>query len=118
MSAQRGQRYPGLFISVDGKPIEVELPIPLHSIEGWQLYALLKSARRLHFLTSQCMPLLKAASLLEPNEHVEDLDELLGIIQRDASISQAQFLQRRTYQQSLLHDPKQLRQHPSKSLFS
>ena len=117
MRGERIQRHPGLFISVDGKPIEIEIPIPFNSTEGWQLFALLKSARRLHFLTEQCLPLLKAASLLEPNEAVDALDELMSIISRDALNCQRQFLDRRTYQHSLIHDPKGLRPKPQTSLF-
>lgn len=110
-------KYPGLFISVEGRPIEIEVPIPLNSTEGWEVFAILKAARRLHFLTSQCLPLLKAASLLEPNENVEALEELMGIIQEDTLKSQRNFMQRRSHQQSMLHDPKGLRPKPQTSLF-
>ena len=117
MNQKNPMKYPGLFISVEGRPIEIEVPIPLNSIEGWQVFAILKAARRLHFLTSQCLPLLKAASLLEPNENVEALEEVMGIIQEDALKSQRNFMQRRAYQQSMLHDPKGIRSKPQVSLF-
>lgn len=110
-------KYPGLFISVEGKPVEMEVPIPLNSIEGWQVFAILKASRRLHFLATQCLPLLKAASLLEPNEHVDALDELMGIIQRDAYASQKQFMERRAYLQATIHDPKGMRFKHQTSLF-
>ena len=117
MNQKNPMKYPGLFISVDGKPVEVEVPIPLNSVEGWQVFAILKAARRLHFLTAQCLPLLKAASLLEPNEHVDALEELMAIIQRDVYASQKQFMERRAYQQTTLHDPKGIRPKPQVSLF-
>ena len=117
MNQKNPMKYPGLFVSVEGKPVEVEVPIPLNSVEGWQVFAILKAARRLHFLAAQCLPLLKAASLLEPNEHVDALDELMTIIQRDVYASQKQFMERRAYQQSMLHDPKGISQKPQVSLF-
>ena len=117
MNHKNPMKYPGLFIPVDGRPIEVEVPIPLNSMEGWQVFAILKAARRLHFLTSQCLPLLKAASLLEPNENVEALEDLMDKIQRDTHASQQQFMQRRAHQQSMLHDPKGIRPKPQGSLF-
>ena len=117
MNQKNPMKYPGLFISVDGKPVEVEVPIPLNSVEGWQVFAILKAARRLHFLTAQCLPLLKAASLLEPNENVEALEEVMEIIQHDALKSQRNFMQRRAYQQSIFHDPKGIRTRPQESLF-
>lgn len=117
MNQKNPMKYPGLFISVDGRPVEVEVPIPLNSMEGWQVFAILKAARRLHFLAAQCLPLLKAASLLEPNENVDALEELMGIIQRDVHASQNTFMQRRAYQQSMLHDPKGIRPKPQTSLF-
>lgn len=117
MNHKNPMKYPGLFIPVDGRPIEVEVPIPLNSMEGWQVFAILKAARRLHFLTSQCLPLLKAASLLEPNENVEALEKLMDMIQQDALNSQRAFIQRRAYQQATLHDPKGMCFKPQKSLF-
>ena len=117
MNQKNPMKYPGFFISVEGNPMEVEVPIPLNSIEGWQVFAILKAARRLHFLTSQCLPLLKAASLLEPNEHVDALEELMSVIQRDVHDSQKQFMARRAYQQSTFHDPKGIRSRPQTSLF-
>lgn len=117
MGKNNPMKYPGLFISVDDRPVEVEVPILLNSVEGWQVFAILKAARRLHFLTTQCLPLLKAASLLEPNEHVDALEELMSIIQEDVLKSQRNFMQQRAYQQSMLHDPKGLRPKPQTSLF-
>ena len=117
MNQKNPMKYPGLYISVEGRPIEIEVPIPLNSIEGWQVFAILKAARRLHFLASQCLPLLKAASLLEPNENVAALEELMDIIQEDVLKSQRNFMQRRAYQQSMLHDPKGIRPKPQTSLF-
>ena len=117
MNHKNPMKYPGLFISVEGRPIEIEVPIPLNSTEGWQVFAILKAARRLHFLTSQCLPLLKAASLLEPNENVEALEDLMDKIQQDAINSQRNFMARRTYQQSIFHDPKGIRTRPQESLF-
>ncbi len=117
MNHKNPMKYPGLFISVEGRPIEVEVPIPLNSMEGWQVFAILKAARRLHFLTSQCLPLLKAASLLEPNENVEALEDLMDKIQQEAINSQRTFMQRRAYQQSIFHDPKGIRPKPQGSLF-
>ena len=117
MNQKNPMKYPGLYISVEGRPIEIEVPIPLNSIEGWQVFAILKAARRLHFLASQCLPLLKAASLLEPNENVEALEKMMEIIQHDALKSQSNFMQRRAYQQSILHDPKGIRPKPQTSLF-
>ena len=118
MNHKNPMKYPGLFISVDGKPIEIEVPIPLNSTEGWQVIALLKEARRLYFLTSQCLPLLKAASLLEPNENVEALEDLMDKIQQEAINSQRNFMARRAYQQSIFHDPKGIRTRPQESLFN
>ena len=117
MNQKNPMKYPGLFITVEGRPIEIEVPIPLNSTEGWQVFAILKAARRLHFLTSQCLPLLKAASLLEPNENVEALEDLMDKIQQDAINSQRTFMQQRAYQQSILHDPKGIRPKPQVSLF-
>ena len=106
MNQKNPMKYPGFFISVNGKPVEVDVPIPLNSIEGWEVFAILKAARRLHHLTTRCLPLLKAASLLEPNEHVDALEELLSMIQNDIYTSQKQFIERRAYQQATLHDPR------------
>lgn len=117
MNQKNPMRYPGLFITVDGKPIEIEVPIPLNSTEGWEVFALLKAARRLHFLTSKCLPLLKAASLLEPNENVKALEDLMDKIQQEAINSQRNFMARRAYQQSIFHDPKGIRTRPQESLF-
>lgn len=117
MNQKNPMKYPGLFIPVDGKPIEVEVPIPLNSTEGWEVFALLKAARRLHFLTSKCLPLLKVASLLEPNENVEALEDLMDKIQQEAINSQRNFMARRTYQQAMFHDPKSTRTRPQESLF-
>lgn len=117
MNQKNPMKYPGLFISVEGRPIEIEVPIPLNSIEGWQVFAILKDARRLHFLTTQCLPLLKAASLLEPNENVDALEELMSIIQQEAINSQRTFMQRRAYQQAIFHDPKGIHTRPQESLF-
>ena len=117
MNHKNPMKYPGLFISVEGRPIEIEVPIPLNSIEGWQVFALLKAARQLHFLTSQCLPLLKAASLLEPNENVEALEDLMNKIQQDAINSQRTFMKRRAYQQAIFHDPKGIHTRPQESLF-
>ena len=117
MNHKNPMKYPGLFITVEGRPIEIDVPIPLNSTEGWQVFALLKAARRLHFLTSQCLPLLKAASLLEPNENVEALEDLMDKIQQDALNSQRNFMARRAYQQSIFHDPKGIRTRPQESLF-
>lgn len=117
MNHKNPMKYPGLFIPVDGKPIEIDVPIPLNSTEGWEVFALLKAARRLHFLTSKCLPLLKAASLLEPNENVEALEDLMDKIQQDAINSQRTFMARRAYQQSIFHDPKGIRTRPKESLF-
>ena len=117
MNQKNPLKYPGLFIQVDGKPIEIDVPIPLNSTEGWQVFAILKAARRLHFLTSKCLPLLKAASLLEPNENVEALEELMGKIQQEAINSQRNFMARRAYQQSIFQDPKGIRARPQESLF-
>ena len=117
MNHKNPMKYPGLFITVEGRPIEIDVPIPLNSTEGWQVFAILKAARRLHFLTSQCLPLLKAASLLEPNENVEALEDLMDKIQQDAINSQRNFIARRAYQQSIFHDPKGIRTRPQESLF-
>ena len=117
MNHKNPMKYPGLFITVEGRPIEIDVPIPLNSTEGWQVFAILKAARRLHFLTSQCLPLLKAASLLEPNENVEALEDLMDKIQQDAINSQRNFMARRAYQQSIFHDPKGIRNRPQESLF-
>ena len=117
MNHKNPMKYPGLFITVEGRPIEIDVPISLNSTEGWQVFALLKAARRLHFLTSQCLPLLKAASLLEPNENVEALEDLMDKIQQDAINSQRTFMARRAYQQSIFHDPKGIRTRPQESLF-
>lgn len=117
MNHKNPMKYPGLFISVEGRSIEIDVPIPLNSTEGWKVFAILKAARRLHFLIAQCLPLLKAASLLEPNENVDALEELMGIIQRDTHASQQQFMQQRAHQQSMLHDPKGIRPKPQGSLF-
>ena len=117
MNQKNPMKYPGLFISVDGRPVEVEVPIPLNSMEGWQVFAILKAARRLHFLAAQCLPLLKAASLLEPNENVEALEDLMDKIQQEAINSQRNFMARRAYQQSIFHDPKGIRTRPQESLF-
>ena len=111
-------KYPGLFITVEGRPIEIDVPIPLNSTEGWQVFAILKAARRLHFLTSQCLPLMKAASLLEPNENVEALEDLMDKIQQDAINSQRTFMKRRAYQQTIFHDPKGIHTRPQESLFN
>lgn len=110
-------RYPALFFSVDTRPVEVELPIPMSSDEGWQLYATLKHSRRLAFLAEQVMPLLKAASLLEYNEHVESLEKLLNSIPTDAKREQELFYRRRTNAQQAIHDPKGIRPKPQVSLF-
>ena len=56
MNQKNPMKYPGLFITVEGKPVEVEVPIPLNSIEGWEVFAILKAARRLHHLTTRCLP--------------------------------------------------------------
>lgn len=117
MNSNKMPRYPALFFSVDTRPVEVELPIPIQSYEGWQLYATLKAARRLAFLAEQVMPLLKAASLLEYNEHVDALDKALKDIPVEAKRSQEQFYLRRTSAQHLIHDPKGLRPKPQTSLF-
>ena len=117
MNQKNPMKYPGLFITVEGRPIEIDVPIPLNSTEGWQVFALLKAARRLHFLTSQCLPLLKAASLLEPNENVEALEDLMDKIQQDAINSQRTFMKRRAYQQAIFHDPKGIHTRPQESLF-
>ena len=117
MNQKNPMRYPRMFITVEGRPIEIEVPIPLNSIEGWQVFAILKAARRLHFLTAQCLPLLKAASLLEPNENVEALEKLMDMIQEDVLKSQRTFMQQRAYQQSMLHYPKGIRPKPQVSLF-
>ena len=117
MNQKNPMKYPGLFITVEGRPIEIDVPIPLNSTEGWQVFAILKAARRLHFLTAQCLPLLKAASLLEPNENVEALEKLMDMIQQDVHNSQRTFMQQRTYQQSIFHDPKGIRLKPQVSLF-
>ena len=110
-------RYPALFFSVDTRPVEVELPIPMSSDEGWQLYATLKHSRRLAFLAEQVLPLLKAASLLEYNEHVDALEKLLRNIPVEAKHDQEMFYRRRTNAQNLIHDPKGLRPKPQTSLF-
>lgn len=110
-------RYPAIFFSVDTRPVEVEIPIPIGSDEGWQLYTTLKAARRLAFLAEQVMPLLKAASLLEYNEHVESLEKLLNSIPTDAKREQEQFYIRRTSLLHLIHDPKGIRARPQESLF-
>ena len=102
MNSNKIPRYPALFFSVDTRPVEVELPIPMASDEGWQLYATLNAARRLAFLAEQVMPLLKAASLLEYNEHVNALDKVLKDIPVDAKRAQEQFYMRRTSAQQLL----------------
>ena len=117
MNHKNPMKYPGLFITVEGRPIEIDVPIPLNSTEGWQVFAILKAARRLHFLTSQCLPLLKSASLLEPNENVEALEDLMNKIQQEAINSQRTFMQRRAYQQAIFHDPKGIRTRPQESLF-
>ncbi len=117
MNKKNPMKYPGLFITVEDRPIEIEVPIPLNSTEGWEVFALLKAARRLHFLTSKCLPLLKAASLLEPNENVEALEDLMDKIQQEAINSQRTFMARRAYQQSIFHDPKGIRTRPQESLF-
>ena len=118
MNSNKMLRYPALFFSVDTRPVEVELPIPMTSDEGWQLYATLKAARHLAFLAEQVMPLLKAASLLEYNEHVDALDKILKDIPVEAKRAQEQFYLRRTSAQHLIHDPKGLRTKPQKSLFT
>lgn len=118
MNSNKMPRYPALFFSVDTRPVEVELPISMASDEGWQLYATLKAARRLAFLAEQVMPLLKAASLLEYNEHVDALDKVLKDIPIEAKLAQEQFYMRRTSAQQLIHDPKGLRPKPQKSLFT
>ena len=82
-----------------------------------EVFAILKAARRLHFLTAQCLPLLKAASLLEPNESVEALEKLMDMIQQDVHNSQRTFMQQRAYQQSIFHEPKGIRLKPQVSLF-
>ena len=110
-------RYPALFFSVDTRPVEVELPIPMSSDEGWQLYATLKHSRRLVFLVEQVLPLLKAVSLLEYNEHVDALEKLLRNIPVEAKQDQEMFYRRRTNAQNLIHDPKGLRPKPQTSLF-
>lgn len=110
-------RYPALFFSVDTRPVEVELPIPMASDEGWQLYATLKASRRLAFLAEQVLPLLKAVSLLEYNGHVETLEKLLRDIPMEAKRAQEQFYHTRTSAQQVIHDPKGLRPKPLTSLF-
>lgn len=110
-------RYPALFFSVDTRPVEVELPIPMSSDEGWYLYATLKQSRRLAFLAQQVLPLLKAASLLEYNEHVDALEQLLRNIPVEAKREQELFYRRRTNAQQVIHDPKGLRPKPQTSLF-
>ena len=82
------------------------------------MYATLKHSRRLAFLAEQVLPLLKAASLLEYNEHVDALDKILKDIPVEAKRAQEQFYLRRTSAQQLIHDPKGLRPKPQKSLFT
>lgn len=117
MNHSRGAQYPALIFSVDNKPIEMEMPFPIHSDEGWHLYALLRAARQVTFLAEQVLPLLRVASLLEPNEHVEALEKVLRDIPRAAKTAQNQFYVQRSFDQQRLHDPKNPRQRPYSSLF-
>jgi hypothetical protein len=106
---KRSSRYPALFFSVEGKPIEVELPFPLPSDEGWRLMATLKASRMLVNLVHQVMPLLKAASLLQPDENVADLERLLADIPQEAVRAKNQFYSQRTNDQRILHDPRKIK---------
>lgn len=116
----RSVRVPTITFSIGGvtpAEAEVEIDFPTHRMEGWDLYTQIADCRRLYNLTERVLPLLKAATLLIPNEDVEALEALLKSQPKLANQRREQFMRQRQALQEHLHDPKGLRHKPQTSLF-
>ena len=114
----RNVRIPTITFSIAvDTPVEVEVDFPHHRMEGWVLYSQIADCRRLYTLTEKLLPLLKATTLLVPNEDVAALEALLNSQPKLANQRREQFLRQRQALEEHLHDPKGLRKNPLDRLF-
>lgn len=118
MRNQRTVRVPTIAFSIGlNEPVEVEVCFPPNRMEGWKLYSQLADARRLYNLTEKLLPLLKAVTLITPNEDVEALEALLNSQPQLMQQRYEQFMRQRQALEAHMHDPKGLRTKPQTSLF-
>lgn len=114
----RNVRIPTITFSIaTDTPVEVEVDFPHHHTEGWLLYSQIADCRRLYNLTEKLLPLLKAVTLINPNEDVAALEALLNSQPKLANQRREQFMRQRQALEERLHDPKGLRVNPKTSLF-
>ena len=114
----RNVRIPTITFSIAvDTPVEVEVDFPHHRMEGWILYSQIADCRRLYTLTEKLLPLLKATTLLVPNEDVAALEALLNSQPKLANQRREQFIRQRQALEERLHDPKGLRKNQLDRLF-
>lgn len=66
------------------KPLNLEMDIQLGSQEGWELFALLRDARRIRELVDKATPNLEAANLLVNDPSIRELISLVQQIPNQA----------------------------------
>lgn len=113
-------RIPTITFSIGlGTPVEaqVEVDFPRHRMEGWVLYSQIADCRRLYNLTERLLPLMKAATLLIPNEDVDALEALLKSQPKLTAQRRDQFLRQQRILEEQQHNPNGARKNPPDRLF-
>lgn len=116
----RNVRIPTITFSIGlGTPVEaqVEVDFPRHRMEGWDLYSQIADCRRLYNLTERLLPLMKAATLLIPNEDVDALEALLKSQPTLSRQRRDQFLRQQRMLEEQQHNPNGARKNSLDRLF-
>lgn len=116
----RNARVPTITFSIGlGSPMvaQVEVEFPPHRMEGWVLYSQIADCRRLYNLTERLLPLMKAATLLIPNQDVETLEALLKSQPKLTAQRREQYLRQQRILEEQQHNPNGVRKNPVDRLF-